>query len=76
MSGPLSLDADDLGHPELSASEIELMRALAGQRLQYAQASHAERAHGVGKAMAIVLRWMTQPEARLDDPIDTMPADL
>jgi hypothetical protein len=61
---------------EDEALETDLMRALAGQRLQYAQAQHPERAHGVGKAMAIVLRWMTQPDARLDDPIDTMPADL
>jgi hypothetical protein len=65
-----------MSEDELSATETELMRALSGQRLQYAQANQPERAHGVGKAMAIVLRWMTQPDARLDDPIDTIPADL
>jgi len=78
---------DDLGHPELTAREVELVRALEGQRLQYARAGFAakdatecinygERARGIGKAMAIVWRWMTQPDVRLDDPIDTLPMDL
>ena len=77
MSDPISYSEDNLGRPELSAREVDLVRALEGQRLQYARAhfagngdahiNYGERANGLGKAMAIVWRWMTQPDARLDD---------
>ena len=77
---------DDLGHPGLCERDADLMRALEGQRLQYARAHFAgpneqgvnfgERAHGLRKALAIAWRWMTQPDARLDDPVDTMPMPL
>jgi len=67
---------DDLEHPRLTDRDVELLRALRGRRLLYAGQGRPREAHGVGAAMDLVWKALTQPKARLDEPFDTRPSDL
>lgn len=67
---------DDLGHPELAQRDIEILRALRGRRLLYVSEGRLREAHGVGAAMDLVWRGMTDREAPLDAPFETRPVDI
>jgi hypothetical protein len=75
MSDPRYSD-DDLGHPELDTRDIEILRALYGRRLLYVSEGRLREAHGVGAAMDLVWRGMTQRDARLEAPFETRPMEL
>lgn len=65
----------DFSHPMLSERDVNILRALNGKRLMYANHGQGREAHGVGAATDLVFRGMTQPDFEIE-PTDTRPADL